>query len=59
MSLAFITPSSAARVVRLRFYAGQGIEAIAEMLGVSDRTIKRDWEFARAWLRQEMGAGPE
>ena len=47
----------AARVVRLRFYAGQGIEAIAEMLGVSDRTIKRDWEFARAWLRQEIGAG--
>lgn len=39
-----------ARVVRLRFYAGQSIEAIAEMLGVSDRTIKRDWEFARAWL---------
>jgi RNA polymerase sigma factor (TIGR02999 family) len=47
----------AARVVRLRFYAGQGIEAIAEMLGVSDRTIKRDWEFARAWLRDDLGGG--
>lgn len=44
-----------ARVVRLRFYAGQSIEAIAEMLGVSDRTIKRDWEFARAWLASEVG----
>ncbi len=43
-----------ARVVRLRFYAGQPIEAIAEMLGVSDRTIKRDWEFARAWLRDAI-----
>ncbi|USN99493.1 MAG: sigma-70 family RNA polymerase sigma factor [Phycisphaeraceae bacterium] len=46
----------AARVVRLRFYAGQSVEAIAEMLEVSDRTIKRDWEFARAWLRQALGA---
>ncbi|MAY75951.1 MAG: RNA polymerase subunit sigma-70 [Phycisphaerae bacterium] len=44
----------AARVVRLRFYAGQGIETIAEIMGVSDRTIKRDWEFARAWLRTAL-----
>lgn len=44
----------AAQVVRLRFYAAQSIESIAEMLGVSDRTVKRDWEFARAWLRDAI-----
>jgi RNA polymerase sigma factor (TIGR02999 family) len=44
----------AAMVVRLRFYAAQPIETIAQMLEVSDRTIKRDWEFARAWLRDAV-----
>jgi RNA polymerase sigma factor (TIGR02999 family) len=40
----------AAEVVRLRFFAGQSIEEVAAILGTSDRTIKRDWQFARAWL---------
>jgi len=44
----------AASVVRLRFFAGQELAAISEMLGVSERTIKRDWEFARAWLWQTI-----
>jgi len=42
----------AASVVRLRFFAGRQIDEIAEMLEVSSRTIKRDWEFARARLQQ-------
>jgi len=42
----------AATVVRLRFYAGRQHEEIAQMLEVSARTIKRDWEFARARLQQ-------
>tara|TARA_R110002096_G_scaffold173781_10_gene349241 strand:- start:215027 stop:215710 length:684 start_codon:yes stop_codon:yes gene_type:complete len=42
----------AASVVRLRFFAGRSIDVIAEMLDVSPRTIKRDWEFARARLQQ-------
>jgi len=42
----------AATVVRLRFYAGRQHEEIAQMLDVSARTIKRDWEFARARLQQ-------
>ncbi|MEX0876264.1 MAG: ECF-type sigma factor [Phycisphaerales bacterium] len=42
----------AASVVRLRFFAGRPLDEIAEMLEVSDRTIKRDWEFARARLQQ-------
>ncbi len=44
----------AAQVVRLRFFAGQEIAAVAELLNVTDRTIKRDWEFARAWLMQAL-----
>jgi RNA polymerase sigma-70 factor, ECF subfamily len=42
----------AATVVRLRFFGGREIEEVAEMLSVSARTIKRDWEFARARLQQ-------
>jgi RNA polymerase sigma factor (TIGR02999 family) len=40
----------AAQVVKLRFYAGLSVEQVAEALGVSARTIKRDWQFSRAWL---------
>lgn len=47
----------AASVVRLRFFAGQELIAIAELLDISDRTVKRDWEFARAWLQQAMDEG--
>ena len=42
----------AATVVQLRFYAGRQNSEIAEMMGVSERTVKRDWEFARARLQQ-------
>lgn len=49
----------AARVVHLRFFAGLSVEQTAEVLESSERTVKRDWNFARAWLRQEMGQGPE
>lgn len=50
-----------ARVVRLRFYVGLSIEETGRMLGLSPRTIKRDWSFARTWLYSELGgegAGP-
>jgi RNA polymerase sigma factor (TIGR02999 family) len=40
----------AAEVVRLRFFAGLSIAQTAEVLGLSPRTVKRDWEMARAWL---------
>jgi RNA polymerase sigma factor (TIGR02999 family) len=43
-----------ARVVELRFFAGLSEEAIAELLNVSERTVKRDWRLARAWLRAEL-----
>jgi RNA polymerase sigma factor (TIGR02999 family) len=43
-----------ARVVELLFFAGLGVEAAAAVLDVSDRTVKRDWRFARAWLLRAM-----
>ena len=46
----------AASIVQLRFYAGRQIHEIAEMLGVSERTVKRDWEYARARLQQFLEA---
>jgi RNA polymerase sigma-70 factor (ECF subfamily) len=46
----------AAEVVRLRFFAGQDLETVGTLLGVSSRTVKRDWEFARAWLQQALDA---
>ncbi len=49
----------AGSVVRLRFYGGRSVEEIAEMLGVSSRTVKRDWEFARARLQQLMEPGED
>lgn len=47
----------AARVVELRFFGGLEIEEVAELLGVSPATVKRDWTIARAWLRREMSGG--
>ncbi len=45
-----------ARVVEQRFFAGMEMSQIAENLGVSLVTVKRDWEFARAWLTREIQA---
>lgn len=44
-----------ARVVELRFYGGLTNEDAARILGVTDRTVKRDWRIARAFLYREMG----
>ncbi len=43
-----------ARLVELRFFAGLAIEEIAELRGVSDRTVKRHWRAARAFLYQDL-----
>lgn len=48
----------AAEVVQLRFYAGLSFEEIAEALGMSVRTAKRDWTLARAWLHARLGPAP-
>lgn len=44
----------AADVVRLRFYAGLSVEETAAATGRSERTVKREWAFARAWLYEAL-----
>ena len=46
-----------AQVVELRFFGGLGIDEIAKVLAVSDRTVDRAWKVARAWLLRELGGG--
>jgi RNA polymerase sigma factor (TIGR02999 family) len=43
-----------ARVVELRFFGGLTVEETAELLGISPRTVKRDWLTARHWLQREI-----
>ena len=43
-----------ARIVDARYFAGMTEEETANMLGVSDRTVRRDWTDARAWLFERM-----
>lgn len=43
-----------ARVVELRYFGGLTEDDIATVLDVSPRTVRRDWEFARAWLAREL-----
>lgn len=45
-----------AKVVELRYFGGMTVEEAARVLGVSEKTVKRDWSVARAWLRRELGA---
>jgi RNA polymerase sigma factor (sigma-70 family) len=42
------------QVVELRFFGGMSVEEIAEVLGVSPVTVKRDWSTAKAWLYRAM-----
>jgi len=44
----------AAEVVRLRYFAGLTIDQTADAMQLSSRTVKREWEFARAWLMKQM-----
>ena len=46
----------AAKVVELRFFGGMENEEVADALGVSLATVKRDWALARAWLHRELAA---
>ncbi len=42
------------QVVMLRYFGGLSVEETALSLGISERTVKRNWAFARAWLQNEM-----
>lgn len=43
-----------ARIVEMRFFAGLTVEEVAEVLGVPDSEVKREWRSARAWLTAQM-----
>ena len=47
------------QVVDLRFFGGLTEEETAEVLGISPRTVKRDWRVARAWSYGELSAKAE
>jgi RNA polymerase sigma factor (sigma-70 family) len=42
------------QVVELRFFGGLSVEETAEVLRVSEETVKRDWRLAKLWLLREM-----
>ena len=44
-------------IVELRFFGGLTIEETADVLGISERTVTRDWRCARAWLYQQLSSG--
>lgn len=46
--------SRQAQVVELRFFGGLSVEETAAILDLSARTVKREWQMARAWLRREL-----
>ena len=48
-----------AKIVEMRFFAGMEVEAIARVLGITDRTVRRHWVYAKAWLAREMAGRDE
>jgi len=44
----------ASRIVELRFFVGLTHEEIARVIGISEKTVKREWSTAKAWLRVEL-----
>jgi RNA polymerase sigma factor (TIGR02999 family) len=54
-SLAAAAPRQA-RVVECRFFGGLSVEETASALGISEKTVKRDWAVAQAWLQRRMEA---
>lgn len=46
-----------AKIVEMRYFGGLTIEETAQVLGISDATVKREWTLARAWLRRELSKG--
>lgn len=51
--LAGVDPRTA-RIIELRFFGGLSIEETSDLMGISPRTVKREWSFGRAWLRNEL-----
>jgi len=53
-SLAKIDPRQS-QIVELRYFGGLTIAEVATVLDISDRTVKREWQMAKAWLFAELG----
>jgi RNA polymerase sigma-70 factor, ECF subfamily len=51
--LAILDPQQC-RVVELRYFAGLSAEETAEAVGISQRTVEREWALAKAWLRTQL-----
>jgi RNA polymerase sigma factor (sigma-70 family) len=47
-----------ARIVELRFFGGLAVAEVAEVMEMSERTVKRDWRKARALLYQSLTREP-
>jgi RNA polymerase sigma factor (sigma-70 family) len=45
-----------AQIVEMRYFSGMSEKEIAEALDISERTVRRDWNMARAWMRKELSA---
>ncbi len=56
-SLAKVAPRPA-RIVEMRYFGGLSVEEIAAVLDISDRTVRREWQMAKAWLYAEIRGTP-
>ena len=45
------------RIVEMRFFGGLSVEEIADLLGISRSTVKREWNVAKAWLSRQIKRG--
>jgi len=54
--LAALDPRKA-RVIEMRFFGGLSVQESAEVLNVSEVTVRRDWQFAKTWLLREISGG--
>ena len=43
-----------AQIVQLRYFAGLSVEEVADVIGCSPTTVKREWKFAKAWLYRDL-----
>lgn len=56
--LARVDPDTA-RIVEMRFFGGMETDAIVEATGIPERTVRRHWVYAKAWLARDLGLNVE
>ncbi len=54
-----VLSSRQADIVELRYFGGLTVKETADVIGVAPRTVKLDWQFARAWLHGQLSRSPE